>query len=425
MRKRSMLNLVAITAAAVLGLAACAGPVESGGPITLTMSSWASGIEKRVAVWNAAHPDVQVELTKPGGNENVYAKLVAATHADEAPDIAQIEYSVMPSMVTGQVARDVSAYFAPYAEKFGEGARRLVTFDGVVYGVPQDLGPMLMLYRHDKFAEYGLEVPTTWAEFAAVAEQLHEKAPDVELANLSSNDANIFSGLVQQAGGNWWEVDGEAWTVSVDSPQTRQVADFWQDLADRELIGTLPSATPEYNEAVASGRILALVTGVWGPGPTAGIAPDTAGNWAAARTPAWTPGDHTVGFIGGSSNIVTTSSDHPAEAAEFVLWLNASDEGAAGLTEINKFPAATHGQQVPRTPPTLMPDDESYWPLAAEIAQETFDVRWGPNTQVAFTAFGDELGEAIGNGSSWSDALGGVQRVVADNLTRIGYTVAG
>jgi multiple sugar transport system substrate-binding protein len=70
-----------------------------------------------------------------------------------------------------------------------------------------------------------------------------------------------------------------------------------------------------------------------------------------------------------------------------------------------------------------MPDDEDYWPLATEIAQDTFPIQWGPNPNVAFAAFTDEVGKALTNGTSVVDALPLVQKAVVDDLKASGFNV--
>jgi len=436
MKTKKWLTALAGTAVVAVALTGCSNTendtaasegeaAKSGEPITLEMWAWASNIEKRVDAWNAANPDVQVRLTKPGGNEDVPTKIITATRAGEGPDIAQAEYGQLPSMVISDVAREITDDYAPYAEKYAPAINDLVTFDGAVFGVPQDIGPTSMMYRHDIFDEYGFEVPTTWEEFAEVAEDIRAAGDgDMYIANFAGGDADLFVGLTMQAGANWWTVDGDEWKVDIDSQASRDVLAFWQDMVDRDLVSVVPGGTPEWNSMMNDGKILTNVSGVWAAGVMASIVPDTIGKWKGARTPEWTPGVQTVGYRGGSVNFVTTSSEHPKEAAEVILWLNASDEGAEGLAEISKFPAALHGQDSLSTPPALMPEDEEYWPLATEIAQDTFPIQWGPNPNVAFAAFTDEVGKALTNGTSVVDALPLVQKAVVDDLKASGFNVA-
>src|SRR5439155_110898 len=71
---------------------------------------------------------------------------------------------------------------------------------GQVWAIPQDSGPMGMLYRKDIFDKYGITVPKTWDEFAAAARKLHSAAPNVYMTNLAQSQAGVWCGLLWQAG---------------------------------------------------------------------------------------------------------------------------------------------------------------------------------------------------------------------------------
>lgn len=43
------------------------------------------------------------------------------------------------------------------------------------WGVPQDTGPMGLLYREDLLSEAGIEAPKTWDDYAAAAETYHPR----------------------------------------------------------------------------------------------------------------------------------------------------------------------------------------------------------------------------------------------------------
>ena len=53
--------------------------------------------------------------------------------------------------------------------------------NGEVWAIPQDTGPLGMLYRKDIFDQYGIQAPTTWDEFAAAARKLHAANPKAYL----------------------------------------------------------------------------------------------------------------------------------------------------------------------------------------------------------------------------------------------------
>ena len=127
-----------------------------------------------------------------------------------------------------------------------------------------------------------------------------------------------------------------------------------------------------------------------------------AGQWAMAPLPQWTPGDSEVAYQGGSAVVVTTSSKHPKEAAEFAAWINSSDEGADIQLETGQYPASTLGQTKAETsdPPLLMPQQTDFWQLASKIAGNTIpNISWGPNVNVAQSAFQDAMAKAVQDGT--------------------------
>src|ERR1700685_711165 len=168
-RHRGRQLLALTTAAAALALAACssggsstgaAGPAS--GKVTLTFWSWVPGISQSVGLWNKSHPDIQVNLDETtSGGAGTYAKMFSVLHAGNAPDLGQVEYSVLPNFehVGGLV--DLSPYGADSVKQdFVPWTWAQVSQAGAVYAIPQDTGPMGLFYRSDLFTKYGLTVPT-------------------------------------------------------------------------------------------------------------------------------------------------------------------------------------------------------------------------------------------------------------------------
>ncbi|GAA2026110.1 extracellular solute-binding protein [Pseudokineococcus marinus] len=430
MRPRTRRATVAATAALVLGagFTACgsSGP-SADDPVELSYWSWAPNVEQVVETWNAEHPEIQVTVTDAGGNTDTATKLVTQTRAGNAPDMAQVEYPTLPSLVVGEVAADITEHVDDATrDAFTDSTWALTTFNDAVYGIPQDVGPMMMLYRADRFEELGVEVPTTWEEYAAAAAQVRAADPTSYIGTFSVDQTGFFAGMAQQAGAQWWSVDGDAWSVGIDDEASLAVADYWQGLVDEDAVLQAPILTPEWNAQVADGEILTWPSAVWSPGVIEDVAPETAGEWAMAPLPQWTEGDSAVGLQGGSSSIVTTSSDHPEEAAQFLAWLNGSDEGATALlTTVNNYPAATAGQEAATSnePPALVAGQEDFYDLAAEVAADTIPVTWGPNYNVTNAAFADALGAAVQGGGSYREALEQVQATTVADMEETGYTV--
>src|ERR1700761_3364361 len=207
-RGRRRLLAVAVAAGA-LALAACSsggsssgtgagastGSGASGGKVTLTFWSWVPGIAQSVNLWNKEHPDIQVKLDETtSGEAGTYAKMFSALQAGNAPDLGQVEFSVLPNFehVGGLV--DLSKYGADSVKQdFVAWTWGQVSQGGGIYAIPQDTGPMGLFYRADLFKKYGLPVPTTWAQYLSDAQKVHAANPNAYIAAFPANDAQWFS----------------------------------------------------------------------------------------------------------------------------------------------------------------------------------------------------------------------------------------
>ncbi|NAZ85320.1 ABC transporter substrate-binding protein [Kineococcus indalonis] len=426
--------LATVTAAALaLSLGACSsdgsgdGASAADGPITLEYWAWGTAQDGMVEAWNRTHPDVQVRKTDAGGSTDSSAKLLTATRAENAPDVAVVQYDTLPAMIVGGVAADIGEHVADAEEQFNPGVWSQVEFDGAVYGVPQDVGPQALVYNQARFTELGLPVPTTWAEFAAVAEQVEQKDPAATLTTFAPAEFGGFAAMAQQNGAQWWTVDGDAWTVSIDDEPSRRVAQYWEDLVDRGVIDAQPLLTPEWNARLAAGEVLSWPSALWANGVVNGVVPEQAGQWALAPIPQWEAGRSAVSFQGGSAVVVTTSSEHPEEAAEFAEWINTSKEGSAAQIEAGQYPASLVGQELTLSsaPPVQSPQQADYWQVAQRIASDTVpEVSWGPNVNVASSAFQDAFNAAATRGTSFTDALAAVQEAVVADMEKSGFTVS-
>ncbi len=428
MRTRRSLT-IGVASLGLVALAGCSTPGETGGgPVELEYWAWSADSQAVVDQWNQENPDIQVRYTDAGGGTDSSAKLVTASRAGNAPDVALVEYTTLPAMIVADVATDITDYVGDVEDAFTEGTWAQTTFGGATYGIPQDVGPMATIYRTDRFEELGVSVPTTWQEFRTAAEAVKAADPASTIAALPPGEFGFWAGVSTQAGAEWWSTDGDEWSVGIADEGSLEVADFFEQLVADGLISTDPLLTPEYNAALNAGTMLSWPSAVWAPSVIESVAADTAGSWAMAPLPQWTEGDAAVPYQGGSALVVTTSSEHPEEAAAFAKWLNATEEGNDILINTQAlYPAAIVGQEMTESnePPALMPQQSDFYEVAANIASETIPVTWGPNVNLAQTVFADELQKAINEGTPWRDAFIATHEAVVADMVESGFSVAG
>jgi multiple sugar transport system substrate-binding protein len=448
---RTALRLVAAGLATALGVAACGGD-DGGGedsgdttegvsqaeideamqsPSEITFWTWVPDIEKEVALFEEAYPEITVNVVNAGQGADHYAKLRTALEAGEgAPDVAQIEFQMIPTFAITESLLDLRPYGAEeLADQFVEWTWAQVSGpNGEVWAIPQDTGPMGMLYREDIFDEHGIEVPETWDEFAEAARQLNDADPDVFITNVAPNQGAWFTAMLWQAGANpFGGSEGERFSADLTSEQAQQVATYWGDLVSEGVVSTDADFTDQWYQAFNRDKYATWLTAAWGPVFLASAAESTSGNWRAAPLPQWTQGEQVSANWGGSTSAVMSSTQNPIVAAKFAEFLNADQESAMTMaTEQFLFPPL---KSVLSEPEFAEQELEFYGgqkvnEVFAEISNTvTNEFQWSPFQDQVYADYTDTVGKAFADKTDPVAALTEWQSRITSYAENQGFTV--
>jgi multiple sugar transport system substrate-binding protein len=298
----------------------------------LTFWTWVPDIAQEVALFEKKYPAVKVKLVNAGQGGPAYTKLRTALQAGTgAPDVAQIEFQYVPTFTITDSLLDLRPYgAAALKDKFVDWTWAQVSGpNGEVWAIPQDTGPMGMLYRKDIFDQYGIQVPTTWDEFAAAARKLHAANPEVYLTNFASSQPAAWHGLLWQAGGKPYVKSGKSTiAINVNDAASKKLAAYWGGLAKEGVVGIEPDFTDPWFAALNNGKYATWLTAAWGPVFLSGSAKSTSGKWRAAPLPQWDASKPQSGNWGGSTSAVIKSTKNPIAAAVLAQFLNADPDSA-------------------------------------------------------------------------------------------------
>lgn len=401
---------------------------EGGGTVRLSFWSWVPGIDRPVALWNRAHPAVQVDVEKVsavGGAQ--YAKMHAAIEAENPPDLGQIEFPVLPSFLIDNGLLDLTTVGgARYADRFVDWQWRQVVYGKGVYAIPQASGPMGLFLRRDLFDKWGVEVPRTWDEYETAAKAVRRNGAWID--TFAPTNGNRFAGFAWQAGAKWFRTAGDTWVVHIDDGPTRRVADYWEALVKGKYVKTIPDRQNAWYKDIQTGAVAAWIGGSWGDALLVGNAPGTKGKWRAEPLPQWKKGADVQVNWGGSTTAIFAGCPHPREALDFAVWLN-TDPGAIKLLIEGGygFPSAKKGY-------ALADLDVHRDFFGGQRYSEVFaaagnhvdtDWKWGPMMDTLYQRLGDALTEALGSGTSFVSALEAVQRQTLADLRGKGLKVEG
>jgi multiple sugar transport system substrate-binding protein len=404
--------------------ATAAEPSQSG-PITMQFWGWAPGYQQIAAKWNAAHPDEQVVFKQiPSGGKGGYTQISDAISADKGPCLAQIEYDVIPSMLVKNDVMDITQYASADMSKYASSAVAASSVGGKIYGVPVDLGPMVLFYRKDLFAKYGITTPpATWAQYETDAEKVAAQNSAVKFGT-APQDGNDMAALTWQTGDSWYATSGSSWTVSIANSGTEKVAAFWQDMKNKGLLLNSGNAwDPQFDKASEQGDIAAFVNAGWAAAGLKQDLADLSGKWAVAPLPTWSAGQAAGSDNGGSDTSVMTGCKTPREAEQFATYLSSNEQALdIDITVGGLYPAAKAGQDN-----ALLQKGDAYFggqDIYSVLKQSAAEIpaTWvnGPTYQQVETDFTTAIGQG-----SYPAAVSSVQQSTITAIKGLGLSVTG
>ena len=353
---------------------------------------------------------MKVNLVNAGTNTEEYTKLQNAIKAGSgAPDVVQIEYYAFPQFALSESLLDLAPYgFDDLEDDYSAGPWGSVDFDGKIYGLPQDSGPMALFYNKTVYDQYGIAVPTTWDEFIAAGKQLQAADPTKFIAS-DTGDAGFATSMIWQAGGQPFQTtDGTNISIDLQDEGSKLWADTWNQLLEGGLLADIPAWSDEWFKGLGDGTISSLVIGAWMPGVLESSVPDAAGDWRVAPIPTY-DGTPVSAENGGGGQAVTKQSENPALAAAFLKWLNNDPESLEIFAESGGFPSTT----AQLSDPAFVDQESEYFggqQINQVLTAAAGDVRTGwqylPYQVYANSIFGDTVGQAY---QSKSDLNAGLQ----------------
>jgi multiple sugar transport system substrate-binding protein len=400
-------------------------------PAELTFWTWVPNIASEVALFEKKYPNIKVNVVNAGQGLDEYTKLRTALKAGTgAPDVVQLEYSYVPTFTITKDLLDLGPYGAnDIKADFVDWTWKQVSDGDKVYAIPQDTGPLGMLYRKDVFDQYGIEVPKTWEQFAVAADKLHKQNPKISMTNFANNDAAQTLGYAWQAGGRPFKIDGANLTVALNNAEMKKLADFWTPLVASGAVSTDADFNNDWYAGLSNGTYATWITAAWAPIFLQSSAAKSAGKWRVAPMPQWQDGAQVSGNWGGSTSAVTKQTKHPAAAAAFAMFLNHDPESSMLMaTKQFLFPPLKQTLQDPRfvgqTPAFY--GGQKVNALFAEISNTVAtDFQWSPFNDYVSSTNNQIIGGALTNKSSLSAALDTWQTNVVSYAKKQGFTVTG
>lgn len=301
-------------------------PTDASGALDIWLGSglW----DAIIAEFQAECPGLAITFAARSGDDNITGLQLALSAGEGGCDVCNIEVKDFGQFVDSGALLDLTDRVAPFRDLIPEDAWQYVTgSDGKVYGIPVDVGPVVMYYRRDVFELAGLasdpesvsEMVSTWEGYLGVCETIKTNAGlDCFPLSRADNDARIYEMILWSQGLGYYSDAGD---LVVNSPANVAALELMGQFWEKDLVADTSSWTDEwyagfssFDEPVGSIVIagwMELFLPTW-------IAPDTAGLWGVARMPGAGEGSPRAALDGGSAVFIPAHSANVDAAWSFI-----------------------------------------------------------------------------------------------------------
>jgi multiple sugar transport system substrate-binding protein len=403
---------------------------------TITWWSWTSNPKTVIANFEKAHPNISIKVPPNyGSGATFYPKLTTALEGGTGPCVTQVEYSELPEYIAKHDLVNIAQYVSSYKKDFPAWVWQQVSQGSAVYAIPEDIGPIGLMYQPAVLKQYNLPVPTTWSQFASDAAALHKADPSMYLDPFVLNDPSILESLWWQAGARPFQLlSNGTWKINVAGTIEQKVTNFWATLVKQGLAPVDNDFTTDWTHHIAQDKYAAILGAAWGPDYviSSNLPSNSTEEWAVTQLPQWTAGAHATANWGGSTNAVTKDcpSQDVKDAALFAAYINTSKSGIAIDEEATTnggrglFPAAIARASVPQFNAPVPFFSGNINALFSQYAgQVVKNWVWSPFDAEFRSFMSTELASAIAGKQTWTQALKVVESQLVRYAKAAGYSV--
>jgi multiple sugar transport system substrate-binding protein len=272
--------------------APASGAADTGADITVLIGSSGeaetAAVEDLVAQWSEeSGTNAEVRVAS-----DLVQELAQGFSSNEPPDLFYLSTDQMYAYAA-QDALEPYAENLSNADDFSPALREAFTVDGEFMCAPKDFSTLALIINSDMWTEAGLtdeDIPTTWDELSAVAEQL---TTDEVVGLAFGPEVQRVGVFMAQAGGAFVEEDGE--TAVVNSPENEEALQY---VKDQMAAGTFKYSSDVGagwgGEAFGNGLAAMVIEGNWIKGAMDNDFPDV--NYTVAELPEGPAGPGTIQY---------------------------------------------------------------------------------------------------------------------------------
>ncbi|MBO3761402.1 ABC transporter substrate-binding protein [Ciceribacter sp. L1K22] len=270
-------RLHTMLAAGAFTLLTAIGPAQAATTVTFWHSfnkSNGEALDKIIATFEAANPDIDIQGEFVGNYNDIVAKLQAAIPANRGPAAVILEVTRYGLFAENNVLTDLTPYVDadPLKDDLYDYAREVGVIDGKNYIVPFNSSTPVLYFNKDIFTRAGLAEDTplkTFDDILAAAKTISEKLGSEGISGIAAPGQFARWGLVMANDSDL--IDSKSGETLLDKPNTIEAYQWMASLVHEHKVASPDGVTDEDvgRDAFLAGKV--------------GIMMNSTGNYVGAK----------------------------------------------------------------------------------------------------------------------------------------------
>lgn len=198
-------------------------------------------IKKITTDFESKNPNIKVNLVNQGDYLTLFDKLMASAKSNQLPTITQIYSNRLSWYISKDLVTDLTPFMKDsetgFTDEDYKDIPEMFLADGIwnekQYAMPFNKSQMVLYYNEGMLKDAGIDVPTTWKEWADAAKKLTKDEngdgePEVYGCVFANNLSTDIAPWVKQAGGV--TMDEKTNKLNFDTPEMKEAVEFLNNM---------------------------------------------------------------------------------------------------------------------------------------------------------------------------------------------------
>ncbi|MEO7720398.1 MAG: ABC transporter substrate-binding protein [Pseudolysinimonas sp.] len=311
-----------------------------------------------------------------------------------------------------------------WLDGYTKGAEAPVTVGGHIYGVRDNLAPVVFWYNKTLFDQFGYKLPETWEDYQALGDKLAAEHPGYTLGTIGDSfTATLTDMWAMQA--PIYTVKGKTFTANFADSHTKKAVALLDHMLANKSLNTVGMFTPDFAK-VDKGKLLGIPGPTWFTGAIFASGSALAGQpgeWGAGAPLHWAGEDIATGNVGGGFWYGSSHSKNLKAEAAFLQYAVSGPQSVKLITGLPAYASTASAWLDAQVSGGFWADSDKFKDVINTAATHIWP-GWGATLSFSSEpAWNEIVAPALAKGQTIASTVDAWQKRYENDAQVNGYTV--